>query len=423
MSGRNLRVGIVGIGARASIGQWVAAVPGAAVVVAADPRPAAAERARELFGSGVEFTTDYRSFPDRQVDAAIVTAPDDAHADIAAWLLRHGIAVYLEKPLATTLPDADRILAAAYESGSRLYIGHNMRHMSSIRALRSVIDRGEIGEVKAIWCRHFVGNGGDYYFKDWHAERARVGSLLLQKGAHDIDVIHWLAGGYSQQVSAVGELMIYGDVLSRRDNSDRLMSDWFSYSNWPPEAQTDLNPVIDVEDISMMHMRLDNGVLASYQQCHFTPDYWRNYTVIGTRGRAENFGDSAGGVIRVWNRRHEYAEHGDAEYVIGGEGEGHGQADELTMAEFLRFVRDGGPTETSPVAARYAVAAGLMAAESLRNGSTPRMVPALPQELETYFTTHQVPARPDTEDSTPGSRPINDLPHPVDTSSEGVPNA
>lgn len=56
--------------------------------------------------------------------------------------------------------------------------------------MKELIDAGAIGEVKTIWCRHFVGNGGDYYFKDWHAERKNTTSLLLQKGAHDIDVIH-----------------------------------------------------------------------------------------------------------------------------------------------------------------------------------------------------------------------------------------
>ena len=40
--------------------------------------------------------------------------------------------------------------------------------------------------------------------------------------------------------------------------------------------------MVDVEDISMVNMRLTGGIMASYQQCHFTPDYWRNYTVIGT---------------------------------------------------------------------------------------------------------------------------------------------
>ena len=55
--------------------------------------------------------------------------------------------------------------------------------------------RGHIGEVKAGWCRHFVGWGGDFYFKDWHADRTKSTGLLLQKGAHDIDVLHWLCGG------------------------------------------------------------------------------------------------------------------------------------------------------------------------------------------------------------------------------------
>ena len=48
----------------------------------------------------------------------------------------------------------------------------------------------------------------------------------------------------------------------------------------------------------MMLMRMESGVLASYEQCHFAPDYWRNYTVIGTEGRIENFGDGEGGHIK-----------------------------------------------------------------------------------------------------------------------------
>ncbi|MGM7679012.1 Gfo/Idh/MocA family protein [Microbacterium sp. A94] len=387
----SLRVGIVGIGARAAIGRWVSAADTEAVLVAAaDVRPQAEMRARELYGDEIAFVTDFRDLVAHRLDAVIVTTPDDTHADVAEFLLQAGIAVYLEKPLAITVADSDRILRAAYESGSRLYIGHNMRHMNVVRRLRDIITSGAIGEVKAIWCRHFVGHGGDYYFKDWHAERSHVGSLLLQKGAHDIDVIHWLADGYTERVTGMGDLAIYADVASRRDNADRLMGDWFSYDNWPPEEQTDLNPIIDVEDISMIQMRLDNGVLASYQQCHFTPDYWRNYTVIGTRGRAENFGDAAGGVVRVWNQRHNYQEHGDLEYPITGDEDGHGDADQLTMAEFLRFVRDGGTTQTSPLAARQAVATGITAAESLRAGSMPKAIDPVSPAIRKYFDNHQV---------------------------------
>ena len=296
---------------------------------------------------------------------------------------------FCEKPLAIDTADADRMLRAAYEHRARLYVGHNMRHMPVVRQMKALVDDGAIGTVKAVWCRHFVGHGGDFYFKDWHAERRRVTSLLLQKGSHDLDVIHWLAGGYTTEVTGVGDLAVYGAVPDRRDNTGLTMWDTFSRDNWPPTAQTNLNPVIDVEDISMLQMRLDNGVLASYQQCHFTPDYWRNYTVIGDAGRLENMGDGGSDHIYVWNSRWSGAMRPNAVEVVRHAEGSHGGADPRLVAEFLRFARDGGATEVSVVAARQAVATGCAGAASLRNGSVPVAVPSLDPALRAYFDAGQ----------------------------------
>ena len=63
----------------------------------------------------------------------------------------------------------------------------------------------------------------------------------------------------------------------------------------------------------------------------------------------------------------------------------HGGADPVLLGEFLRFVRDGGATETSPIAARQAVAVGVLAAESLRSDQGARTVPALATDLIRYF--------------------------------------
>ena len=383
---RQLAVAVIGAGSRSQIGLHVAeARPGSGVTAAVDPDPTGVERARALFGDVPVHADTTALIAAGGIDAAIVTTPDHTHADIAVDLLRAGIAVYLEKPLATTLADADRVLTVAAETGTPLYVGHNFRHAAVVRRMREVIERGEIGEVKTVWVRHFVGNGGDYYFKDWHADRAKTGTLLLQKASHDIDVVHHLAHGYTRRVVGMGDLMVYGAVTDRRERTGQTMPDWFSFDNWPPAASTGLNPVVDVEDVSMMLMGLDNGVLASYQQCHFTPDYWRNYTVIGTEGRLENFGDTAGGVVRVWDRRHEYQAAGDREYPIEGVASGHADADLLTMTEFLDHVVDGSPTVVSPVAAREAVAAGSLAAASLREGSRPIDVPELPQHVLDHF--------------------------------------
>jgi predicted dehydrogenase len=189
----------------------------------------------------------------------------------------------------------------------------------------------------------------------------------------------------------MGELSVYGDITDRRDRTGERMPDWFSVDNWPPASLTGLNPVVDVEDISMVNMRLAGGILASYQQCHFTPDYWRNYTVIGTEGRIENFGDTAGSEVRLWNRRHRGAADADESFIVPEAADaGHDGADALLVAEFLRFVRDGGPTETSPVAAREAVAAGILATESLRADGSAIAVPSLDAGLVAYFERGQV---------------------------------
>ncbi|RRD46290.1 ROK family protein [Tessaracoccus sp. OH4464_COT-324] len=389
-----LRVGVVGLGVRSQLAQHVESPENKAVLVGAcDPDPLAATRVGHLLHKAPEdcpVFTSVRELIESGIGAAFVTSPDDTHEATAIELLEAGIPVYLEKPLATSIDGSTRILRAAYKSRARLYVGHNMRHMSFVRQLRQLIHDDAIGEVQTIWCRHFVGHGGDYYFKDWHADRRHSHGLLLQKAAHDIDVMHWLAGSEASEVVGMGDLMIYSRNRSRTGQGGSLMPDWFSLDNWPPESLTGLNPIVDVEDLSMLMMRMRSGVLASYQQCHFSPDYWRNYTVIGSRGRIENFGDGEGGVIRLWNRRGFYDADGDEQFPILGDLEGHDDADALTVAEFLRFVRTGAPTDTSPVSAWYAVVAGIQATESLRDGSTPRRIPTLPAELTEYFLNNQV---------------------------------
>jgi predicted dehydrogenase len=299
--------------------------------------------------------------------------------------LQAGKAVYLEKPMAITIEGCDRILRTAVRHRRKLYLGHNMRHMTIIRKMKELVDSGTIGEVRTGWCRHFVGYGGDAYFKDWHAERARSTGLLLQKAAHDIDVLHWLCGSYTRRVTAMGNLTVYSRIEDRHGDDYGGDSTW-RLENWPPLSQKGLNPTIDVEDLSMMLMELDNGMLCSYSQCHYAPDGWRNYTIIGTEGRIENFGDGPGNaVVRVWNRRTHYNPDGDEQHFIEPVTGGHGGADPAIVAEFVRYVREGGKTRTSPIAARNSVAAGVMATESLRDRSMPRDVPPPPPEAVKYF--------------------------------------
>lgn len=383
----NIQVGVIGVGGRGKLA-GLAHRPGEGSVIVAGADTSQEQRRRfvERYGSGVFVTQDYRELLERDdVDAVFICSPDFLHEEHATAALERGKAVYLEKPIAITTSGSDRILSTAAGNRGRLYVGHNMRHMPFVQKMKQLIVEGAIGEVKAGWCRHFVGNGGDFYFKDWHADRRNTTGLLLQKGAHDIDVLHWLCDGYSARVSGMGGLTLY-DRVEARHRPEEEVNVSADFTHWPPLSQSQLNPVIDVEDISMILMQLDNGVFASYEQCHYTPDYWRNYTIIGTEGRIENFGDgSPDTVIRLWNRRTDYRAEGDRVFPAPATTGSHGGADPAIVSEFLEFVRNGVRTKTSPVAARYSVAAGVAATESLRNGSVAVEIPALDAAVAAYF--------------------------------------
>lgn len=352
------------------------------MVACCDLDPATLEQCKGWYGPEVRLTQDLGEVVGAaDVDAVMITTPDYLHEDMAVASLEAGHSVFLEKPMAITIEGCDRILAAARDR--RLYVGHNMRHTAFLREMHRLVRSGAIGEPKTIWCRHFVGHGGDFYFKDWHADRRNTTSLLLQKGAHDIDAIHWLAGGFSRRVSAFGALSVYGD-LPRQSPPGGRPDDYLNLAHWPPRSQRDLFPVVDVEDLYLMMMSIDNGVLASYQQCHFTPDYWRNYTVIGTEGRLENFGNHGSDVeIRLWNHhRRDYEAEPDLVVPAPETGEGHASADRATVVEFVRYARDGGSTCTSPIAAREAVATGCAATFSLRTGGGAIDVPMVGEQME-----------------------------------------
>lgn len=355
-----------------------------------DRNPAMLERYREEHpDSRAYLCSDWKELlanPD--VDAVCIMVRDQYHEEIAVAALEAGKAVYLEKPMALSVEGCDRILETAWRTGSKLFIGHNMRYVPSILKMKEIIDSGLIGEIQSVWVRHFI-NYGSCYFRHWCARRETCNGLLLQKGAHDIDVIHWLAGGYTTRVVGMGRLSVYNRTTGRLapgEAPDRKIS--WDPGCWPPLELKGLDPDLNVEDHNMMLMQLDNGVQASYEQCMYTPDAERNYTFIGTRGRVENIGDFGDCRIHVWTRRGSRSEP-DIIYHLKATDGGHGGSDPEIVNAFFDFVRTGKNPVVSPVAARNAVAAGAMAHYSMRHGNIPMDIPPVRPELLEYFADGQ----------------------------------
>ena len=379
-----LRMGIIGVGGRGGLARHWQESGRAEVVAGCDVSDKQLAEFKEQFGSHVFVTKDYRQLLARDgVDAVAITSPDFTHEEYATAALGAGKHVFCEKPLAITTRGCDRILRAWRASGKKLMVGFNMRYMRDIRTMKDIVESGVIGEVKAAWCRHFVGAGGDFYYHDWHATRKNTTGLLLQKASHDIDVLHWICGGYATKVVAFGKLMYYGG-----DKPNDLTCDDCAEWDTCVEAQPKGHPrplcafrkEVDVEDHSMVLMELDNGIQAAYLQCHFTPDYQRNYTFIGTEGRMENLPHED--VVRVWMRdTNAWKSYANRTYTIKPHRGGHGGADAVICVDFLDMVQlDKEPIATA-LAGRMSVAAGVAASQSLRKGGVPVEIPPPPAWL------------------------------------------
>lgn len=367
---KKVRIGVIGAGLRGGLAQYWHKPDGESEIVAlADISEARQQKFQEMIGSPLFLTKDYRDLLNKDdIDAIAVLSPDYLHEEHVIAALQAGKHVYSEKPLAITVEGCDRILEAWKASGKHLMVGFNMRYMSMYQTMKGLIDSGAIGELKAVWVRHFVGFGGYFYYHDWHGQSKNTTSLLLQKGSHDLDVIHWISGRYTTKVSAFGSLDYYGGNMP-----NNLTCPECSLKKTCPEyvphtfTECAFREEIDVEDNNMLIMELEGGVKASYLQCHFTPDYSRNYTFIGTEGRIEN--DDVNGKVYLKTRKtNTWKEFSDVTYDMKAEKGSHGGADPKIAQDFVELVLYDKEPLTSPFAGRMSVAVGCAATESIRSG-------------------------------------------------------
>lgn len=139
-------------------------------------------------GNGAEVFSDWRRMLEAvALDAVWVCTPPTAHADPAVAVLRQGLALYLEKPIARSLDDARAIVAAAARSTAVCAVGYQW-HASEI-----LEDAQRILAGRPVGC--LVGQSvGGTRSRPWFLDRAAGGGNLLERGSHHIDLARALAG-------------------------------------------------------------------------------------------------------------------------------------------------------------------------------------------------------------------------------------
>jgi predicted dehydrogenase len=332
MSDKPLSVAVVGAG------YWginhvraFASLPQVRLVAVCDENEAALQRAARLAPTARLERSFQAVLDDRDIEALVLVTPARLHADHACAALAAGKHVLVEKPLALTVADAERVVEAAARAGRTAMVGHLMLYHPAIARLRELIGSGELGNV--------------YYM---YSQRVNLGQLRRDENAlwslapHDISIILWLLGEEPVEVGARG--------------------------------QAYLQP--GVEDVVFLHLRFPDRKIAQVQLSWLDPRKERRLTVVGSRKMVEFDDVHPTEKLRIYDkgfdRPPEFTQY--AEYLTIRQGDVHiprvggGEPLALECAHFVECCRRG-TRPLSDVASGLAVVRVLArATEALRAG-------------------------------------------------------
>jgi len=191
---------------------------------------------------GVDVVEDLGTVLGRDdVDAVILATPAATHADLAQAVLDSGRHVFVEKPLATTVADAEAVVCAAESAGRVAMVGHTFLYSPPVHWLKRAIEGGELGKVQYLY-----------------SQRLNLGRIrsdcnaVWNFGPHDIAILVYLLGETPVEVSATG------------------------YSFLQP----------GIEDVCFASLRFASGVAASLHMSWIDPRKTRLMTVVGDRKMA-----------------------------------------------------------------------------------------------------------------------------------------
>ncbi|HKI01547.1 MAG TPA: Gfo/Idh/MocA family oxidoreductase [Thermoanaerobaculia bacterium] len=192
-----LRVAVVGCGAVAQIHHLPALAVSrraeATVLVDAD-----AGRARSLaerFGVA-DTATDYRELPGR-VDAAVIALPNSLHAPVAVELLRRGVHVLVEKPMAMNVRECDEMIAAAEAGRTVLAVGLDFRFFDSSLLVRNLLRDGLLGDIRRFEMHQGVIPRWPFATDFLLKKEMAGGGVLADFGVHVLDLLLWWLGDWA----------------------------------------------------------------------------------------------------------------------------------------------------------------------------------------------------------------------------------
>lgn len=354
------------------------------IVGVAEPRDHFRESLVSAHSIPPEYVThDWHDWLERDAfaDGIIIATPDIAHAEPAIAFAKRGYHLLLEKPMAPTERDCERICSAVERANVMLAVCHSMRYTPYTRALKSALASGAVGEIISVQHLEPVGfwhQAHSFVRGNWRNE-ALSSPMLLAKSCHDLDWLRYIVGQPCLRVSSFGSLTHFRASERPEGASHRCLTceveAGCAYSarryylseleaqntGWPVNViTTDLTREgilealrdgpygrcvytcdNDVVDHQVVNLEFRGGATASFTMTAFTKARARETRIFGTKG--ELYGD--GRHIEIFDFLTEQTRVMDTEHPSDGSIlSGHGGGDEALVRDFVRAVRERNPS-------------------------------------------------------------------------------
>jgi myo-inositol 2-dehydrogenase / D-chiro-inositol 1-dehydrogenase len=326
---KTVDVAVIGSGRMGSFHarSLVQRIPGARLAAIADPAPDAAGRLAAELGVDRAYDDPAKALADPAVAAVVIAAPARFHTDLVVAAAAAGKGVFCEKPMALSLPDADRAIDAARSAEIVLQVGFNRRFAPDWQAARALLDNGQLGTPRLL--RSLTRDPGGF-------DPARVppDTIFNETLIHDFDTLRFLNPG----AEAV-EVHAYADALVEPSWRDRGLL-----------------------DTALVTVRFDNGAIGVAEAC-FEAAY--GYDV-----RGEVFGSGGMATLGDGRRTGMVFSSADGRSVdtVRSDQELLAEAYVAELGAFVDAVRTGTPAPVGGEDARAALAIALAAAESVCSG-------------------------------------------------------
>jgi predicted dehydrogenase len=298
-----------------------------------DPNPEQTEKVKRAFGVKVaETLKDVLENP--EIKLVFITASNNAHKELAVAALEAGKAVMCEKPMATTLADAEAMVEAAERTKGFLQVGFELRYSHLYTAVKDWIDQGLLGRVLNAQCTYCTSAWGR---KDrWRVAAATSGGMFGEKLSHYVDLVRWWVGDEVEEVYATcaPNVIPYYEVHDNYHCSYRFKNGAVGQLTFMmgPAASFKGDP-------------LQNAVSQQAGDGHML-----RYMVYGEKGAAETdvfprtfkrweFGEDDYGQTSAWVQTETWEPERDFEYFHNT----HGQA-----LDIVRRVAEGEPPSINP---------------------------------------------------------------------------